>query len=340
MRLRKLAAVLGAAALALSGCAAPAAFDGYVHAECDPTTADKVTTCRVTEKPVPTVTTTVTVTATPTASPTTTPTPTPTATVTPTPTPTATTTPPATQYPLHTGINSTTFWVGEIYNANISDGSQVCSTYDGQWAFRHTGKNIGPATDAGCGGSPVGGCDGVSSGTTVSTFKCATERRTAANGYFPTSQPKPLENPFYLDLPFDDLNNANAFADRCTVIPWAAATNAALGRNACTDRNYSYMKNRWVQITGPNGNTCYGQIEDAGPGRYNDRGYVFGSNDARPQNTNWNNAGMDVSPALNGCLGFTQLDGSTDKVSWRFVDAVNVPNGPWKTVVTTSQVNW
>ncbi len=84
-----------------------------------------------------------------------------------------------------------------------------------------------------------------------------------------------------------------------------------------------------------NGNTCYGQIEDAGPGEYHDSNYVFGSNDARPANTKYNGAGMDVSPALNGCLAFSELNGQNDMVDWQFVDDIDVPSGPWKTLVTT-----
>jgi len=102
-----------------------------------------------------------------------------------------------------------------------------------------------------------------------------------------------------------------------------------------------------VQITGPNGNTCYGQVEDAGPSSgdaYHDSTYVFGKTNSRPVNTDFSSdssqgAGMDVSPALNGCLGFVDLDGDSDVVSWKFISAENVPAGPWKTVITTSQVN-
>ena len=133
-------------------------------------------------------------------------------------------------YPRHTGIVATTFWVGELFDASLSDGSQLCSTYDGNWAFHHTGKNLGttPSSDPGCGGATFGGCDGVSSGTTASTFKCRTEARTAANGYFPTQQPSPLENPFYVDHPYDDVNDSTAFNERCTVIPWASAETPVL----------------------------------------------------------------------------------------------------------------
>jgi hypothetical protein len=86
------------------------------------------------------------------------------------------------------------------------------------------------------------------------------------------------------------------------------------------------------------GKTCYGQIQDAGPGQYNDADYVFGTNDRRPKNTKFNSAGMDVSPALNGCLGFTDLNGDNDHVDWRFVEPADVPGGPWRTLVTTSGV--
>jgi LGFP repeat len=254
---------------------------------------------------------------------------------------------PVGKYPTHANIVSTTFWVGEIFNASVEDGSQVCSTYDSQWAYRHTGVRpyLTPGTASACPGSSYGGCDGVTTGTTASTFHCATERRSSVNGYFPTSQATPRQNPFYLDLPYDDVNDPTAFAHRCSDIPWAAADNAATGVNNCANENYSYMKNRWVQITGPNGQTCYGQIEDAGPSSgslYHDSSYVFGSGDARPANKKFSGdpsqgAGMDVSPALNGCLGFADLDGDSDHVSWRFVDAP--PPGPWTKVVTAGNAS-
>lgn len=47
---------------------------------------------------------------------------------------------------------------------------------------------------------------------------------------------------------------------------------------------------------------------------------------------------MDVSPALNGCLGFSNLDGQDDRVDWQFVDEEDVPDGPWRRIITTSQV--
>lgn len=227
------------------------------------------------------------------------------------------------------------FWVGELFNANASDGSQVCSAYDSQWAFHFSGVNLGPAgRGTSCAGAPVGGCDGVSSGTTAATFVCETERTSAANGYFPLHM-TPLENPFYLDLPFDDLNNAQAFATRCQIVPWAQQVDP--GGAHCGDKGYSYMKNRFVHLR-RNGADCYGQIEDAGPAQYDDAAYVFGANDARPANRKFNGAGLDLSPALRDCLGITQLDGDTATVDWQFVDDADVPPLPWLTLVTTSGV--
>lgn len=211
---------------------------------------------------------------------------------------------------MHTGIVATTFWVGEIFDPNAADGSQVISTYDSSWEVHY------------------GGCDGI-----VSSRRCATEKRLAPT-FFPRHM-KPRQNPFYLDLPFDDVNDAAAFKRRCAVVPWASDPGYA---GHCTDPNFSYMKNRWVRMTGATGRVCYGQIEDAGPGQYNDAAYVFGANNARPVNARYGGAGMDVSPALNGCLGMTQLDGDTDRLSWKFVDAGNVPRGPWKVLVTTRGV--
>jgi hypothetical protein len=160
--------------------------------------------------------------------------------------------------------------------------------------------------------------------------------RTADNDFFPLRM-TPLENPFYLDVPFSDVNDPTAFAERCQVVPWARQIDPAGAR--CKDAGFSYMKNRWVAVTGPNGQTCYGQTEDAGPGRYHDAAYVFGTTDARPANLGNNNDGMDVSPALNGCLGFAGLDNDTNRIDWQFVNDDQVPAGPWLRIVTTSGVS-
>jgi hypothetical protein len=136
-----------------------------------------------------------------------------------------------------------------------------------------------------------GGCDGFRDANGV----CQFEYRDASNGYFPKNM-TPRQNPFYLDLPVSDRS----------------------------------LKNRWVEIQGPGG-TCFGQIEDAGPAVYDDRAYVFGTDNRRPKNKIADGGGMDVSPALNGCLGFAGRD---DTVNWRFVDSP--PPGPWTRLITSS----
>lgn len=206
---------------------------------------------------------------------------------------------------------ATTFWVGEVFDPNANDGSQRVSTYDSHWLESY------------------GGCDGI-----VVEDDCRTEPRNADNNWFPTAM-TPRQNPFYLDLPYDDLNNSAGFAQRCSVVPWADEPGY---RGRCADRQFSYLKNRWVQLVGPSGAVCYGQIQDAGPARYDDAAYVFGTDDARPTSREHNGAGLDVSPALNGCLGFQHLNGATDRVDWRFVDEADVPDGPWTILVTTSGV--
>ncbi|MDU0327737.1 hypothetical protein RWH43_13310 [Microbacterium sp. KSW2-21] len=217
---------------------------------------------------------------------------------------------PQTGYPWHTDIVSTTFWVGEVFDPNASDGSQRISTYDSDWLGSY------------------GGCDGVVDGDS-----CRTEARTAADDYFPTRM-TPRENPFYLDLPFDDVNDDEGFATRGEVVPWAdSGPYAAIA----DDPTQSLMKNRWVVLR-KGDRTCYGQIEDAGPGEYRDAAYVFGADDRRPANARYNGAGLDVSPALNGCLGFAELDGDDDTVDWAFVDDADVPDGPWTRIVTDSPV--
>ena len=213
------------------------------------------------------------------------------------------------RYPWHTNIIAKTFWVGEIFDPNAADGSQVLSAYDDNWVASY------------------GGCDGA-----WTDGRCHTERRFDDNGWFPRSM-VPLQNPFYLDLPYDDVNDDRTFETRAEHIPWAADEPYA---SRASDRNFSLMKDRWVEIRRGE-YFCFGQIEDAGPGKYDDANYVFSQNDARPANERHHGAGMDVSPAINGCLNFTELDGDGERVDWRFVDDEDVAAGPWKWLITTTE---
>ncbi|MFA6253942.1 MAG: hypothetical protein WC640_01620 [Candidatus Paceibacterota bacterium] len=223
------------------------------------------------------------------------------ATTTPSPTPTPTpTSTPISVYPWHTNITAAVFWVGEPVG-NGSSEDNALSAWDDNWEEHY------------------GGYDNYS------------YVRTATNNYFP-NEFTPKENPFYLDLPYNDFNdNGTPRTNRTTVVPWA--------KEKIWASNQSMMKNQWVKLT-KGDNTCYGQIEDAGPYIYNDYAYVFSTTDSRPKSTRANDAGMDVSPALRDCLKFAGLNNVDNKVNWQFINATDVPRGPWKVVITTSQINW
>jgi len=128
----------------------------------------------------------------------------------------------------------------------------------------------------------------------------------------------PKENPFYIALPYNDLDDEGDKKPDVTSIPWNDAS-----------QEKSVIKNRWIEVTA-NGKSCFGQWEDVGPYFEDDRGYVFGSA-MSPKNTYGMKAGIDLSPAMRDCLG---VDDVSD-VLWRHVEAKNVPAGDWKKVVTT-----
>jgi hypothetical protein len=226
---------------------------------------------------------------------------------------TATTSVPAVpaSYPLHTGIAAAVFWVGEPKGNGSSEDNSV-SAYDDSWETH------------------FGGYDNYAITRVAPTYDNGI-------GFVPR------ENPFYLDLPFDDVNYQTAFRDRCQVVPWASEYPAG----DCSNQDFSYMKNRWVEVQHTVSGityTAYAQIEDAGPYVYDDEAYVFGANDARPASQQANNAGLDVSPAVRDYLHFggtdaqDQLNNDENKVNWRFVNADQVPAGPWGSIVTTQQV--
>ncbi|MGI8554601.1 MAG: hypothetical protein ACR2PL_27985 [Dehalococcoidia bacterium] len=149
------------------------------------------------------------------------------------------------------------------------------------------------------------------------------------NGSFPAAF-TPKENPFYFDLPYNDFDDTgNRRADAAKVVPWAGEKQWGAKE--------SMLKNRWIRIT-KGDKSVYAQWEDAGPYQYDDSAYVFGT--ALPVSTLASNAGMDVSPAVRDVLGFNGLNTDGNKVGWQFVSTDQVPNGPWKAIVTTSQVYW
>ncbi len=126
----------------------------------------------------------------------------------------------------------------------------------------------------------------------------------------------PKLNPFYIALPYNDVLGSSAHKPEASrVIPWFKRVNPEPGDTVC--------KGRWVQIY--NGSrSCYAQWEDCGPWTTDDWEFVFGT---KPPKTTQNGAaGIDLSPAIRDYLGMR----SGQKVHWRFVEAAQVPYGPWK----------
>jgi hypothetical protein len=109
----------------------------------------------------------------------------------------------------------------------------------------------------------------------------------------------PLENPFYIALPYGARDET--------------------------------LKNRWVEIK-HDGAVCYGQWQDVGPFETGDWDYVFGTSSI-PKNLVGTRAGLDVSPALRDCLRIRGID----HTQWRFVEVSDVPNGPWREIITTRE---
>ena len=141
------------------------------------------------------------------------------------------------------------------------------------------------------------------------------------NGFYPADF-TPQENPFYLALPYNDFDSdGNRKTDVAKIIYWA--------NDGSWSESQSMLKNQWVKIIA-NGKTVYAQWEDVGPFLENDSNYVFGN--ALPQSQDNNNAGIDLSPATKDYLGLNGESG----IDWQFVREADVPEGPWKDIVTTS----
>lgn len=145
------------------------------------------------------------------------------------------------------------------------------------------------------------------------------------NGFMPAAF-TPKENPFYFALPYNDFDsNGKRKSGLADYIPW-------YGEKSWAD-NESVCKNRWIKIM-KGDKVAYAQWQDAGPFGENDINYVFGT--AQPKSKANNNAGLDVSPAVRDYLNLSDVD----KTSWQFVDAKDVPDGPWKNIITTSSIYW
>ena len=196
------------------------------------------------------------------------------------------------QYPVHENITATVFWVGEEAGPENGNISNLSSAWDEKWM------------------ESFGGID----------------HPDARNGYFPKGF-MPRENPFYVALPYNDLDDNG-------VRKQGALAHVYWGKlYAQADPERSILKNRWIRISS-NGQVAYAQWEDVGPFGEDDWPYVFGT--ALPSNKKNSSSGIDVSPAVRDYLGLTGMD----KVKWQFVDFDHVPAGPWLFVATTYGKRW
>lgn len=190
----------------------------------------------------------------------------------------------------HLNIITSLFWVGEPADGDNGNITNTENTWDENWQ-QH-----------------FGGVDSPD----------------ARNGYLPAGF-TPRENPFYVALPYSDLDSSDrrkASAQNCL-------------RNSGNSKVAgSWCKNTWLAIkftdTTQQTRVAYAQWEDAGPFGEDDTGYVFGA--AKPGNTTNLAAGLDVSPAVSSYLGLS----GNDLTVWNFVRTQDVPNGPWKQIVTTT----
>jgi len=127
----------------------------------------------------------------------------------------------------------------------------------------------------------------------------------------------PQENPFYTASLYNDIEGTRR-SDAKT-LPWAWDAPEFV----------SLMKNRWVEVK-YNNKSCFAQIQDTGPYFSYDNMFKEGTNDYD---------GFDLSPSMFYCLGVPLNEGRF-KGNWRFVDDKDVPEGPWKEIITTSQICW
>ena len=191
-------------------------------------------------------------------------------------------------YPWKTYVTSTIFWIGEQPTQN-NPTPNCKSSWDTAWAIN------------------FGGYDDPEPSNRIANH---------ATGEFRPKAFVPKLNPFYIALPYNDVQDYKTHKTEASrVIPWFMRARPLPGKTVC--------KGKWVQIF-CNNRSCYAQWEDCGPWVTDDWEYVFGSKP--PKTTQNGSAGIDLSPAIRDYFGMR----SGDKVHWRFVEAGQVPYGPWK----------
>jgi len=184
------------------------------------------------------------------------------------------------EYAWKQGIATTVFWVGEQASVN-NPVSNDKSAWDVGWV------------------SSYGGMDSPNAEDRVN--------------FVPASF-TPRQNPFYVALPYNDIDDHHTKPEAAEVIPWFNSSFVRDGQSVC--------KGRWVAIR-HGYKVCYAQWEDVGPFQTDHWQYVFGNERPRPNRNR--DAGLDVSPAVREYLGL----GNIDLCDWKFVEFLRVPIGPW-----------
>jgi hypothetical protein len=188
----------------------------------------------------------------------------------------------STRFPWKIGITATIFWVGEEPGPNNPTPNNK-SSWDVAWE-----KNFGGYDDP--------------------------DISKRNRNYCPEAF-VPLENPFYIALPYNDVAGYGKHKPEAPrVIPWF--------RERYTGPGKTVLKGQWIAIRYA-GRTCFAQWEDCGPFVTDDYNYVFGK--SPPKNTKNKAAGIDLSPA---CRDYLRLR-SGARVDWRFVSLQEVTDGPW-----------
>ena len=182
--------------------------------------------------------------------------------------------------PWKLNIVTTVFWIGERPTAN-NPVPNTKSSWDSEWAARYGGYDD-PEPAARCDFRPV-------------NFV-------------------PRQNPFYVALPYNDVEGGHTKSEAAAVIPWFRETFVHDGQTT--------LKGHWIAIRHGD-RVCYAQWEDCGPFRTDHWQYVFG--DERPRPNLNRGAGLDVSPSVRDYLGLRGMDAC----DWKFAEFRDVPSGPW-----------
>jgi hypothetical protein len=194
-------------------------------------------------------------------------------------------------YALHDNITATVFWIGEAADESNDFISNVPTAWDDDASQR------------------FGGYDGAAGAD-------SSVRDVPRDEHGIVTEFTPLHNPFYFALPAAEFDENGLIEGAREQSPWA---------DEPVSDDESLFKGRWVQVTAGE-NTVFAQWMDVGPNSEDDYGYVFGDGSQQPKNDFGLRAGIDLSPAAAISLGFD--DGGIE-VSWQFVDAADVPDGPW-----------